>query len=282
MNISIVGNSGCTIELHDSFVRKISFSEEYNDRLIKQRDKQQRFSDEKLYSKIISTPPTWKSAVNEKKLAFFDMEICHGANYIDFLQTADPFVVNRIFLILKTYINKIIGESSWEEIPFEVYTEKYYQTKRKIKDRFPHDDHNLFELFEQSHFLNFSDKIRLPAGKCHGDLTFSNMLFNSDETITFIDFLDCYIESPLQDMAKIRQDTKYLWSTRFYRGNFDLKKIEIIMQSLDEKFSDFFDRFEFYSRYYTLFQFLNFMRILVYVKDGQLANTVKDWMKEIV
>jgi hypothetical protein len=54
--------------------------------------------------------------------------------------------------------------------------------------------------------------IVIPEGFCHGDLTFSNILVDGkSRRIAAFDFLDSFVESPLQDIAKIRQDTSYYW-----------------------------------------------------------------------
>ena len=44
------------------------------------------------------------------------------------------------------------------------------------------------------------DKIELPEGFCHGDLTLSNLLFNNDD-IVIIDFLDTFLDSTIQDIV---------------------------------------------------------------------------------
>ena len=54
--------------------------------------------------------------------------------------------------------------------------------------------------------------ITVSVGFCHGDLTFSNLLVNAkSRRIALFDFLDSFVESPLQDLAKLRQDTAYFW-----------------------------------------------------------------------
>ena len=57
-------------------------------------------------------------------------------------------------------------------------------------------------------------KMIFPMGSCHGDLTLSNIIFNPVDGIILIDFLDTFLESPLQDVAKIKQDFTYGWSFR--------------------------------------------------------------------
>jgi hypothetical protein len=56
--------------------------------------------------------------------------------------------------------------------------------------------------------------VDVPIGACHGDLTLSNLIFNPVDGILLIDFLHTYLESPLQDVAKVRQDYDYGWSFR--------------------------------------------------------------------
>ncbi len=60
----------------------------------------------------------------------------------------------------------------------------------------------------------------MPVGICHGDLTFSNMLFNGNNYY-LIDFLDSFVESPLLDIVKLRQDSAYLWSQLMYIHDYD-------------------------------------------------------------
>lgn len=58
------------------------------------------------------------------------------------------------------------------------------------------------------------EKILIPMGNCHGDLTLSNVIVNAANGVTLIDFLDTFLETPLQDLAKVNQDYLYGWSFR--------------------------------------------------------------------
>ena len=60
----------------------------------------------------------------------------------------------------------------------------------------------------------FPAKMVFPMGPCHGDLTLSNVILDSVAGITLIDFLHTFLESPLQDVAKLKQDFVYGWSFR--------------------------------------------------------------------
>jgi thiamine kinase-like enzyme len=52
-------------------------------------------------------------------------------------------------------------------------------------------------------------------GNCHGDFTFSNMIVSENGDICLIDFLETFLETPLQDIAKLMQELKYYWSLRY-------------------------------------------------------------------
>ena len=70
----------------------------------------------------------------------------------------------------------------------------------------------LITYFERSDIRD----LRIPMGRCHGDLTLSNVLIqeSADDAVVLIDFLDSFLESPLADMAKINQDLGHAWTLR--------------------------------------------------------------------
>jgi hypothetical protein len=57
-------------------------------------------------------------------------------------------------------------------------------------------------------------EMTFPIGSCHGDLTLSNVILDQVSGVTLIDFLDTFLETPLQDVAKLKQDFVYGWSFR--------------------------------------------------------------------
>ena len=64
-------------------------------------------------------------------------------------------------------------------------------------------------------FVNtLPNEMSFPMGRCHGDLTLSNVILDPVSGITLIDFLDTFLETPLQDVAKLKQDFVYGWSFR--------------------------------------------------------------------
>jgi tRNA A-37 threonylcarbamoyl transferase component Bud32 len=58
------------------------------------------------------------------------------------------------------------------------------------------------------------DEMSYPIGRCHGDLTLSNVILDPVSGVILIDFLETFLETPLQDVAKLKQDFLYGWSFR--------------------------------------------------------------------
>ena len=88
-----------------------------------------------------------------------------------------------------------------------------------------------------------------------------NILFTSNKYY-FIDYLDSFIETPIQDIVKLRQDTKYIWSTMMYKKKYDIVRLNMIFKYIDDKINDHFSNNEFYYRNYDRLQLMNILRIL--------------------
>lgn len=117
----------------------------------------------------------------------------------------------------------------------------------------------------------------IPIGKCHGDLTMSNILINSlgqfhAKEIYVIDFLNTFMESPLQDVVKWRQDTRYAWTSTMMKNvdDLDLTKMAIALKYLDQLIVQRFSKFEWYSAYYAPFQILNLLRVVQHAKKEKI------------
>jgi len=109
----------------------------------------------------------------------------------------------------------------------------------------------------------FETSIDIELGQNHGDLTLSNILWYQQKVV-LIDFLDGF-ESPLIDIAKLRQDTKYRWSF-FLSGRIN-KRLEIVLDYLDNEILAFGQQYETYRKYGTMLERLCLQRILPYSKE---------------
>lgn len=201
-----VGISGCAVQLMDDFIiRKTSSSEEYNNRLYQQYLKQNWFST-KTWENIV-IPVTLHSGYSSKNLFYFDMEYINGKLFTDIFHLSSIKDLTLYSSILSKYLQKCqletsikLGEVKWELIK------------------------KLSHLTTSSRYSVFIDYIIREIGHidfqcikqtlCHGDLTFSNILFMNDK-LCFLDFLDSYIESYVIDIIKLKQDLYYEWYLNF-------------------------------------------------------------------
>ena len=116
-------------------------------------------------------------------------------------------------------------------------------------------------------------KVNIPIGLCHGDLTLSNILIGyNDFNIYLIDFLDSFIETPLFDILKVRQDTSYLWSLKLFEHKCDENKIIIHLNYIDEIIHTHFKKYQWYEELYDYFQIINLLRVFQYCKTESTAS----------
>jgi hypothetical protein len=124
------------------------------------------------------------------------------------------------------------------------------------------------------------DSLLFPMGSCHGDLTLSNIIFNPVNGIVLIDFLDTFLESPLQDVAKIKQDFIYGWSFRKSSNTLKLKA-DILCKACFPPIITIIE--DFYKQQVDVLTLLALLRIAPYVRDeitrSWLLNSLRTWFR---
>jgi hypothetical protein len=201
--INLFGNSGCKVTLvDDKTIRKQSKNIEYNERLLKQINKQINFN-----HPFIKTPKVFQTGF-ENDLLYFDMEYIPGVNLaIYFQQNSLKSCKNIIDLFsFKTENKKDI---------FELVMKKAKEINI--------DDDSLEIIKNQSWIVS--------DGYCHGDLTFENVIINNNE-VYLIDFLDSFVDCPLVDESKMLQDAFCYWS---FKQNIPKRKLISVCEKFDTK-----------------------------------------------
>lgn len=251
------GHSGCKINLcslNDKlFVRKISKSPDYNDRLAKQM----LLQDE--YAKKCRAPKVYGQGV-QNDLFYFDMEYINSESFALALESMD-------FEVIQANMNSIIQgfntENEMETHP-EVFREKIDSLKLQLKNN-PVCLDALSWLHDQFNNIKGS-----PNG--HGDLTLENILIENSTTLYFIDFLDSFFHSWKMDCAKLLQDLELGWS---WRHNKIPPALFLNMQYARKILTDFIinqHSYEIIRQIYLLLM-LNIIRIVPYCHD----KTTFDW-----
>ncbi len=269
---SLKGFSGCKIDLYSEngnhFVRKISASLNYNNRLKRQMDKQQYFFDN-LSSDKISAPKVLRSGVLND-LFYFDMEYIRGFNLVDHIYDVNfrelEGVAESLCNIINIMKKSVIEGGSFE---FNKMEDKLGSLIYLFENKKSRLDINL--LIELKKLLsNIEKKDKIKSTFCHGDLTMENIIFDKDtKKIFLIDFLDSFIDHYWMDITKLFQDIEGKWY-KFRNPDINLvnffPKMEFVGDFIKK---NILTNEEIYNKNHPLFLALNFARILPYAQDNE-------------
>ena len=279
MKLDIQGHSGCEIAIvhedNDLHIHKSTYDPAYVPRLINQANKQIAAS--KIAYQNIRVPKVFEVVQNEKD-ATIKMEYIYSKNFVEYFENAGFEQIKYLIGAIKYFIDLEIDASEMKTVPSCILTDKMADVARKVQNNVNlKNDKVAVDLVIQSQdIMNKVGDMVMPVGRCHGDLTFSNILFNGNNYY-LIDFLDSFIESPLLDIVKIRQDTAYMWSTLMYNKPFDKVRLSIISSKIDSAIDEYFkENYEWYRRYYMPLQLMNFLRILQYAHEDRVISYLKN------
>lgn len=284
INIDVKGNSGCTIDILDDngklYIKKFTNDKKYIDRLYLQGCKQQTESN----TENIKVPYIYDLHKDNNE-AFILMDYIYSKNFIDYFEHASPSDINYFINTFINYIEKEFSECTITSVEKKIFIDKLDSVIKNTHTNFEQLSiisyqlkNAVYEELEHAKSIIkyvMPDEIQLPVGKCHGDLTFSNILFTNNN-FYFIDYLDSFIETPLQDIVKLRQDTVYLWSTKMYKKCFDSIRLKMIFEYIDNKIDTYFKNNEYYTKYYYFLQLINITRIIPYIKSAEICEYLKN------
>ena len=284
MNIEVKGHSGCQIDVvregNSLFVYKSTHDKDACDRLYLQGRKQQEAARMKLQH--IRVPELYETRRTENSVTL-KMEYVYSKNFVGFFEYAGFEQVEYFIKALCLFLDYEVKKSPLQSVKSYVINEKFRNVNIKIaQNPFLKDDREISTLLSRSseHFRGCED-MTLPIGRCHGDLTFSNILFNGNNYY-LIDFLDSFIESPLLDIVKIRQDSAFLWSQLMFSGDYDEIRLRIVADKVDKEIVRYASKYEWFNQYYTLFQLMNFLRVLQYAKEERVILYLKRIINQLL
>lgn len=283
MKLEVKGHSGCQVDVvrEDGklFVYKCALDKGYVDRLFLQGKKQKEAA--KIGLQHIRVPQVYEINRDDTSV-LIKMEYVYSKSFVGYFEYAGFEQISYFIKALCLFIDYEVANSTMQVVSSDILKEKFADVKRKIvRNVALKDDEEVLDILERSsaYFENAQDMI-LPIGKCHGDLTFSNILFNGNNYY-LIDFLDSFVESPLLDIVKIRQDSSYLWSQLMYSGECDSIRLKIVADKIDREIVRFASKYEWFS-HYKLFQLMNFLRILQYAKEPRVINYLKNVLNQLL
>ena len=264
ISIRLNGHSGCSIEvineLNNTVVRKISSSYDYNDRLIKQCEKQKTIEINGIKSTSV------KSSGYVKGLFYFDMDYVVGTTLSEYMKTIELSEISDLVDKLLSHIvitsydpdAKKIFMQKMDSVTEDITRKQLATEYPELKDAITQADEILSKY--QWSYLNQSD--------CHGDYTLENLLITNAGEIFAIDFLDSFYDTWQIDVAKLLQDIELGWSYRFSGIDENLRMRLIIMKKcIMTRLESFKDGKKLIDSIYHVL-LLNVLRIVPYTHDS--------------
>jgi hypothetical protein len=285
MEIEVKGHSGCKIEIVNDgtklIICKSTQAPSYMSRLQRQAEKQRDMS--KTIYQHIRIPEIYSIDRSESTLSI-NMEYVYSKNFVDYFEDAGFNQIDYFVKALKIFIDSEVDKSEMKDIGKSRLLDKFEDVCRKIANNNcinTDDEVDCILKMSAGVFQALDNNMLLPVGVCHGDLTFSNILFNGNNYY-LIDFLDSFVETPLMDLVKIRQDSCYAWSQLMYSHDLDNVRMSIISNKIDREIDSYYSRYTWYNSYYKAFQLMNFLRILQYAKEKKVIEYLKSTIKSML
>jgi aminoglycoside phosphotransferase (APT) family kinase protein len=277
MKITVNGNSGCSLSVTYAQGRlcviKTAKHADYCRRLKAQINKQKQAAAHCPYD-FIHIPQILaehEQGSGAKASYSATMEYLNYQDYADYFATASRPALDSFITKLITLLEHQLENSSSEQIEAERFIHKLDEISNKVVGS-ANAELKLAQLAELKQAVS-AQPIRLPIGPTHGDLTLANMMVSADGSrIGIFDFLDSYLDSPLIDIAKVRQDTQFFWSQLMTEESLDYPRYRMVMAYIDGKINSHFSKYDWYQRYYGLIQGINIARIFPYEKHPRVTD----------
>ena len=261
----IKGHSGCTITRHGDTIKKGAGVHYSSFRLYKQYLKHRQF--EAIVKNIdgVAVPKVYGNKPFFEPF-FYSMEYIPYNNVVDMLEQAGRKelvnFVNRITALLNTMLTQCYW-AKWSDVKPLLLS--------KLGDCLDSND-TLYKDIEYRINYTYGG---IPVGICHGDLTMTNIFYKSSKNLVLLDFLDSFVESPLIDIAKLRQDTKFYWCLEKLGRPCDTIKVKQSLSFLDKQLVELMTNLGNLGEICQLFLAINLARILPYTTDKDLEARIR-------
>jgi len=304
--IKIQGYSGCDIRVvrcpqTESYVLEKSALGSYAPRLTAQMKKQVDFREVNTLSRVhipqilyvrtvteglgLGKGVTIDGSADTIRAVTYGMEYEHNQDCVQFLNTCRFDALKDFTADLLDIVAQNVSMSTMQDVPRERITHKYSDVLRIISKNSLLSPEDI--AFVDQHcspvFMALPDILSLPVGRCHGDLTLSNLLIQRpNNKIILIDFLDSFIESPIADICKLRQDTWFGWSLLLSKG-YDPVRMDITLRHVDAILvRECRKKYPWFIEYGKVFQLMNQLRILQYAQERTVVDHLLDSARRVL
>lgn len=274
--IKIQGHSGCQVTVLEedghAYIAKKTNDADYAPRLKNQYLKHRAFMDA---FKTIKAPELFGYCDTPSSYSYY-MEYLTGQDCISFFETCNAKQLRTFTDNLMRYLTESLSLSVNSPFPQDAVKEKLASIQSHIallaNPTFDQATRALTELVP-----SLSDTPLL-QGMHHGDLTFSNMIISLDGAIAVFDFLDSFIDSPLLDIAKLRQDSIYEWILHKHITS-DPQRVRTCFSVMNESLDAFVAEQKIPLAQVHFFELLSLLRIIPYTKETATLRFLTEQIK---
>ncbi len=282
--IAIRGHSGCTVTLHTAGrrpeVEKATDDPGYARRLQKQIERQ-RQARAACDVPSVRIPEIYAAEATAAGGFAARMEYLRFLDGLEFVAVASRPEVDRVVAILLGYLEGNLRASRLQRLDAATVLAKLDEIAGRLAGSRWAAAHGALLAAVRAR-IDTGPLPALPIGPCHGDLTFSNILVASDTSaIGLLDFLDSYLESPLVDLAKLRQDTQFGWSLLMADAPADPVRFRQVMAYIDRRLVERFGTEPWFSQGIDLVQAVNLLRIAPYAREDSVHQFIRSAVQSL-
>ncbi len=280
--LPIKGHSNFDLSLskrHDGyFVKKTAFRDgiaRLKQQAQKQIDFDQVMRKNLLISNFFEAAAVTSSEETAEQYSFF-MKFYHGQSILNIIESEDIYQLRNIIDKLFMFLDWEFENAKLEPLDTKKMLDKLESLDAKITEK------KLKQTLEvMKKYIQKNKNMKMHMGVSHGDFTFSNMIFS--HKIVLIDFLDSFIETPLQDISKLLQEVRLQWTLLLSNEKTDKTKINIgyryLLKQTEEKLKVLMKKYSIDRKTVEFFYIMTLLRIIPYTKNKHIFDLL---MKDII
>lgn len=256
--MSLRGHSGAVLEVRGRSLWKTAYGRRHSWALHEGAMIQAMFA----WSKHVRAPVVLAFDGDASHHFAFEMQYVEGARQLCELPELE---LRAAWSLLMEHLSSEVSHSTAQHAPWACFEPKLTELSA-----------NLGSLAQSAPTRRAMDACRerlqsgvdIPHGRCHGDMTFSNVLVDQQGKLVLVDFARQLFQSPAWDVAKLRQDTRHCWSYLWLPAGVQPQApqlLEELDRELDEVCAGWKDAAP-------VLETLSLLRIAPYVREQRVAE----------